>query len=320
MKEIIQLVLISLFLSIGILYANDGMAAITTSGIVFKNSENISIEKERLTISKEIIVVEYLFKNNSDRDIETIIAFPLPDIICDPFEGMNYPENFRAFINDTEITVKREIKAIVYTDRDEFKTDQEVTSLLKGYGIPLDCRDIAEVKDDTELKEMSVEYKKLMDLGLACCDPKLDPWEIYYKTKINYYWEQKFPAQKTVKIKHTYKPSLGMRNGYYEEDAMRAPIEDKIETYRSFYLNQSENDLPDNKYTYKDKSYSYLQYILWTANTWKGPIKEFELIIRNTSNLNVTSLEGPFEFENGNLKIIKRNFEPIDDLYVFFFQ
>ena len=57
---------------------NDSAASSGAGGIQLRHEANISMEKERLTISESNVTVEYEFLNDTDKDITTEVAFPIP--------------------------------------------------------------------------------------------------------------------------------------------------------------------------------------------------------------------------------------------------
>jgi hypothetical protein len=66
-------------------FADAGAYASAMGGIRFRKESRISMEKERLTISKSRVTVEYEFLNNTDKDITIGLAFPIPDAVCNAF-------------------------------------------------------------------------------------------------------------------------------------------------------------------------------------------------------------------------------------------
>ncbi|UXN03167.1 DUF4424 domain-containing protein [Bartonella sp. HY406] len=64
--------------------ANDSGAKLVGGGLVLQKLENISMFSEDLYISADKIIVNYVFENKSNRDINTIVAFPLPPHPVEP--------------------------------------------------------------------------------------------------------------------------------------------------------------------------------------------------------------------------------------------
>jgi len=84
----------------------------------------------------------------------------------------------------------------------KLKPGDEITDLLKNSHIPSDCH-----------KVNSNHYKKLVDMMLAMYSQE-DPDEIYFDTRIKYYWKQTFPANSITRISHAYTPSLSGSIGH----------------------------------------------------------------------------------------------------------
>lgn len=60
--------------------ANDTMAEVKTGGLIFAQSDDVSMAEEDLFISASEVRVDYVFENSSDKDVESLVAFPMPDI------------------------------------------------------------------------------------------------------------------------------------------------------------------------------------------------------------------------------------------------
>jgi hypothetical protein len=80
--------------------ANDSTASLAAGGLTLTYNPHISMESQDLYLSREEVRVVYRFRNRSDRDIATLVAFPLPSMIIG--EEGNYdfygrdPVNVRA--------------------------------------------------------------------------------------------------------------------------------------------------------------------------------------------------------------------------------
>ena len=64
--------------------ANDSGAKLVGGGLILQKLENIAMISEDLYISTDKIIVDYVFENKSNRDISTIVAFPLPPHPVEP--------------------------------------------------------------------------------------------------------------------------------------------------------------------------------------------------------------------------------------------
>src|SRR5512142_3146984 len=79
-------------------HANDSAAVIGAGGLELTKSDSIVMESEDLYLSLPEVRVSYVFRNTSDRDVETVVAFPLPDarlgwmhrLLDIPRSGLNF--------------------------------------------------------------------------------------------------------------------------------------------------------------------------------------------------------------------------------------
>lgn len=62
----------------GVAHANDSAAGLDGGQLVLKQADNIRMESEDLFLSMKEVRIRYEFRNTSDKDIETLVAFPLP--------------------------------------------------------------------------------------------------------------------------------------------------------------------------------------------------------------------------------------------------
>lgn len=63
--------------------ANDSAASVGVGGIQLTREARISMEKERLTIGRDKVTVEYEFLNQTSQDITTEVAFSGPALRSD---------------------------------------------------------------------------------------------------------------------------------------------------------------------------------------------------------------------------------------------
>jgi hypothetical protein len=75
-------------------HANDSLMSVTSSGLEYEKSNQISMESEDLYISLSKIKVKYLFKNHTKTAVKAVMAFPFPRLDLSP--GANYEVNICA--------------------------------------------------------------------------------------------------------------------------------------------------------------------------------------------------------------------------------
>jgi hypothetical protein len=267
------------------------------------------MEKERLKISPEKVTVEFDFLNDSDQNITTEVAFPIPPYTnSESAGGVRAFDDFKLWVDGKELKYTVEAKA--YLGRWDGKTqrmvdEKDVTELLQKYKIDipslghyLDADNHGERTPDFE-RLGSEAKKRISDLGLVdAADGVSRPnWEVRKK----YHWTQTFPAHGIVHIRHTYSPGVGftqMQADEFDEAARpRLIAEDKkigitntagdirnlqdacvdAELQRTIFSDANTLPRPKDGYTYVQAT--WVDYILTSANSWKMPIKDFKLTI-----------------------------------------
>ena len=315
--------------------ANDSAAEVAAGGILLRREPRILMNKEKLTISRDKVTVEYEFLNESDSDIITEVAFPIPPYEAETDEG--YPphwfEDFHVWVNDQpvhfEIAAKTTLKNVDYT------------ALLKSMDI--DLLTFAHFDGEvqrSDLNRLPPDRKsKLLKLGLI--DGSSIPLWTLAKT---YHWEQSFPAHKAIHIRHEYKPVVGFQGFKTDKlstELANACIDPGLPAKLSHRIAQnlaSGSRVKGDDYLHVQ----WVKYILTTANSWKTPIKNFELIIDrsdadrssanqsstdrssgNDSRRNFVSLcwDGPIQPIDANrFSAKKSDFVPTKELTVYFLE
>jgi uncharacterized protein DUF4424 len=348
-----------IFLSAPI-FANDSAASTAAGGIQLTREARISMQKERLFISIEKVRVEYEFLNETDGDIQTDIAFPIPefDFEFDDPGGPRSVDDFKVWVEGKEIKYKTDIKAHV--------RNGDVTKLLNRYEIDLNSFGHFDWDKDqsSDFAKLSQEARtELLNAGAFNADEGDFPNWTVSKT---YYWTQVFPARGIVHIAHEYKPIIGFRGietpqldpDYRKQEIARFrqklanskderdqwSIDDSINvdrwitdacvdaSTRSGILSavKVRNAIPlgKNDTDYVDYvSFQWVDYILTTANSWKTPIGDFQIVIEKSGpgflrGKSFVSFcwDGPVE-KLDDLHFIARakNFVPKRELHIAFF-
>jgi hypothetical protein len=128
--------------------ANSSSATLAAGGLQLSRSPDISMESEDLHISRTQVRVAYRFRNTSGRDISTLVAFPMPDLMQG--EDRNYDLEGRDPVNfmDFQVTVDgRRVEPSVELRATRFGVD--VTAVLRRHGIP---PILSTASDDVSLK------------------------------------------------------------------------------------------------------------------------------------------------------------------------
>src|ERR1051325_9950225 len=67
--------------------ADDSSASLGAGGIAFTKTADVRMASEDLRLSPNAVRIRYTFVNDGKADIETLVAFPLPDIDAYEFWG-----------------------------------------------------------------------------------------------------------------------------------------------------------------------------------------------------------------------------------------
>jgi hypothetical protein len=306
--------------------ADDSSASLAAGGIVFTKNTPVRMAAEDLTISPKLVRVRFEFVNDTDKDVETLVAFPLPDI--DLKENWNLagtttgdPVNFigfKAAVDGKPITFTVEQRAFV--------GDKDVTQVIASTGLQLNP--IGGGHDEVAALSPA-NRQRLIAAGLLQGDTS-PLWLV--RTK--FFWPQRFPAHKSVVIEHSYRPVTGLSrlleavegsglSQYGAAYCIGAPTIAKIEALEAAVARDdalAAAKRKTDKFAVGMDSLAYdTAYILTTANNWNGPIGRFHLTLDKLKPENILSLcwdgelkkTGPTTFES-----TLTNFAPARDIHM----
>lgn len=281
--------------------ANDTTAVLKTGGLEFTRSADISMEKEVLFISMKQIRVDYVFRNSSDKAIDTLVAFPMPDIEGGPMSDVSSGDQNRD--NFLDFTVTQDGAAIEpQLQQRAWANALDVTEQIRAAGVPL--------LPNSEATQKMVDSlpKETLDQWVGDGLVRIDSWdqgngeETHYipvwTLKSAYYWRARYEPGVDIKVSHTYKPSVGgtVQPAFLDEN--REPKGQYYEEYKAKYCvddafvraaQKSLKAMMDGKaYHYE----SWISYVLTTGANWAGPIKDFTLIVDKGSKDNFVSFCG----------------------------
>jgi hypothetical protein len=269
-------------------FGNDTMSTLGAGGLIFLQSEEVKMVSEDLYVSPTEVRVKYEFRNDADRDIKALVAFPLPDITGSPDFMVSVPtedpDNIFGFETSFEgQPVEAELHQYV------FSTNIEYTQYLQDLGVPLAPfgeQTIAAINALSEDDKAALFARALVvpmefDSGQGWQREYYPNWTL----RSTYSWEATFPAGKTVEVEHSYRPSVG---GTVAVTFLSPPYEDydPATTYRSKYctddslINAVRKTLPNPDEPYgAPYTESWLSYIWSTGGNWSGSIGKFHLTI-----------------------------------------
>jgi hypothetical protein len=305
--------------------ADDSSAALGAGGLVLAQSQDIRMADEDLRISPKAVRVRFVFANDSGRDIDTIVAFVLPDIDSGKFWGSPLgtvtedPVNFMGFLLKAD---GKPVNAAV--EQRAFLKGRDVTETVKSVGLPINI-DLGK-GNDRLMALPPAKRKVLTSAGLAEFDHSggSDNAIALWTVRTRFYWHQHFPAGKSVTFEQSYQPVTGQ--SFFGPTELEGKSDDSDYYAKGFCLDAAARATLARKTGAAKKAKpdggGYLtayetDYILSTASNWKGPIGHFHLTLDKLAPDNVMSLcwdgklkkTGATTFED-----TRENFAPKSDI------
>lgn len=313
-------------------FANDSSAELRAGGLVFVPSDTVSMMTEDLFISMKEVRVRYVFRNTADKEVETLVAFPMPDLyysespISIPFPDKENFLDFQTSVNGKPVQVAMEQRVIALgLDR---------TKVLQDLNIPL-----TPVWDRT-IKALDALPKEkqdqLLQLGLVRPDeydagkgPETHLAPLEWTLKTTYYWRQVFPAKTDIVIEHRYTPSVGQsvgtvfglasKDGWFVERQRQMENDYCVDsTFKAAVAKQ-----PKVKGTQEPALSEFrIGYILRTGANWFGPIGDFTLTVDKGAPDNLVSFcaTGVKKIGPTTFQVKSKEFYPLKDLDILILQ
>lgn len=283
--------------------ADDSSAALAAGGLAFTTQPNIRMEREDLFVGPKDVRIHFVFANDSDKAVETLIAFPLPDIDTNEFTESpigDMTENPVNFVGFTVLSNGKPVK--VQVEQRAFYEGKDVTATLQSLGAPLNPVVNAEYKKLGRLPEAA--KKKLEAAGLA--DREGPEYEHpHWTLRTKFYWTQSFPAHSKTTLDHSYHPVTGhalfsasgltdkeQRDVWVKDYCLDADGERAIRNMLAARTKAVAAAKAKDKNSNRDDllTVSTTDYILSTAKNWSGPIGHFHLTLDKLKGDNRISL------------------------------
>ncbi len=297
-------------------FANDSTAFQATTGIELTTTPDIRMVSEELFVSPAEIRVAYVFRNVGAKPVETLVAFPFPDLDLRPgltASNWQFPVDqpnflgFKVWIDDRPVTPTLERRAFV--------DGKEVTRELEQTGALDVLAPWARGGYDAQVNKLpagAIERLRAAGLVKEGDDSDNPQWTL----RSRYYWRQTFPPGVDVRVRHIYKPFVGgaLTDRPSTIDGRRVvgrylgsestPTGDRycIDAATRRALAKLEQHPPGEVWDY---GATELDYILTTARNWRGPIGRFHLTIDKGDPKGILSLcwsglkkTGPTMFES----------------------
>jgi hypothetical protein len=293
---------------------------------------------EFLRISQGSVSVRYEFRNESSSEIKTIIAFPMPRFWWNPGEAQVEANvgplgGFKTLVAGQAVETNVDTKA--------WLGRRDITPALKAAGISeanmvgaMSCR--SEDAQNRTCISADVSRRLNKTIASAIVDDVGAP---AFEVQQTAWWEQKFPAQSSLRVDHTYAPKVGyVGNGYsgFESDLKAltpwAPGRKKegVETHDTACLAEGTEAALLRRIQRLAKlnegrvwvTLNDVEYVLGTGRNWKGPIGNFVLQVVKQSPDQLVSLCFPGsarKVDDLTLEFSAKNFRPPDSLVVYFY-
>ncbi|NKL84335.1 DUF4424 domain-containing protein [Rhizobium leguminosarum] len=302
--------------------ANDTLAEIKTGGLIFAQSDDVSMAQEDLFISASEVRVDYVFENSSDKDVESLVAFPMPDIsgqvdnnsAISDYDSDNFL-HFSTVQDGSPITAKLQQRVV--------SLGIDVTEELAKQGIPVlpysqkTTEALAKLPETVRKDWIARGLVYPMGAGDAAGVDLVPLWTL----RSTYWWRTTFPAKKKVSVQHRYKPAVGgtVAISFLEGGE---PKGERFEEYSRKYCldgdfvrvaQQRAREAETGGANYTE---SWISYVLSTGANWAGPIKRFQLTIDKGKPSSLISFCGSNVQKIGptTFRMTSEDFDPTKDL------
>ncbi|MXO90799.1 DUF4424 family protein [Pontixanthobacter aquaemixtae] len=304
-------------------FANDSEAEWAVGGLVLKSNDQISMDSEDLFISAEEVRVDYIYTNHADRDQDVVIAFPLPALpiadngYADPYAYPDWDEFGFATTVDGDLVGFDQIDRAVVGARD-------VTDFVVARGWPIHW-----YRDESFVDRLNAlppaERDAAHALGLLTTLPDAELVIPAWKGQRYMLRVQTFPAGKSVRVGHRYTPIAGGSVGGMLYPSAREDMPEAMAEYRTRWcIDDSFLSGVDRRLTAHGAdetvyySETWLGYVLSSGANWRGPIKNFRLVVDKGSPDNLVSfcMNGVRKISPTQFEVVKKDFEPTGDLNI----
>jgi hypothetical protein len=309
--------------------ADDGAAAIAAGGLVMRREPRITMAKEVLTISTRKLTVVYDFRNDTDADITTEVAFPIP-----PYSYFGNGErestdlgfdDFRLWIDGKPQTYSVQTRAFV--------GKSDVTETVQANRLDVASFGGASVSSRPgQIDRLTDSAKKTLANERILTRLQDDGYYANWSIHKRYFWSQTFPAHRTIHIRHEYSPETGSALVFPSEltaiSEIKEPdpeLREESQSRRRLFFSFCPSQRNTHSLSKKQGmvALSWVDFILTTANTWKRPIEDFTLIVERPDRKSTVSFcwDGPVEQIDANhFQAQATNFIPTKELHIGFYQ
>jgi hypothetical protein len=314
---------LALFLLAAPAAANDGFMGLPAGGLTLQKSEAIAMLEEDLFLSLDEVRVDYVFRNVSTAPVTAQIGFPMPGLpvavnFGDAETGYDMSDvkdlellKFETRVEGKPVTSRPVVRAYVFAktndwdkqDRFRFTNGTDITAELVAAGIPLafDANAIrAAYARLPDARKADWERRGIYTKGGDYEEPSWFLSTIFVR-------EQTFAPGQNVRVQHRYKPypaGFVMVSNHFAYDRQLAldTCVDKPTGRAIARVLKPQNG-----------GIGYvIDYVVTTANTWKGPIGRFRMTVDKGNAKNIVSFCGNGVKKTGptTFTLERRNYRP----------
>jgi hypothetical protein len=315
------LILLVAFPLTNVAHADDSSAQLGAGGLVLTRSDSIRMVAEELRISPRDVSAHFQFDNDGRSDIDTIVAFPLPDIDTSRFSEEPLGQTTKDPLNFVGFEVIANGRRLPFeTEQRAYYKGKDVTDIIRRAGVPLNIVDPGFTKS---LDALPPARRKALEVADLIDEESGSDPHPHWTVRTHFWWRQHFPAGKTVTLDEHYHPVTGQ--SLFGTDELKPQNEDSAHWLKTYCIDHGKKKtvagmLARNHSTPQNGNYLTAfstDYVLVTGNNWNGPIGHFHLVLDMLKPDNALSLcwdgalakTGPATFES-----TRENFAPKSDI------
>jgi hypothetical protein len=313
--------------------ADDSTASLRAGGLALEKTDKIALVSEDLYLSPTAVKVSYRFRNLTNADVETTVAFPMPDVTGSVDMTVAMPEpasdNFLGFVTRVDgkpVDSQVEQRAFLTASG---KPDIEITDRLKRLRVPL--VPTLEAAGAALAALSAPERKALADAGIVY---PLDvdvgkgahvEWTPLWTLRSKFWRSQVFPAGRDLLVEQTYTPGTGSQSTltFGAPDLSAEQVSHYRETYctdgaftsavQALYRKANASNATVGAFE------EYLSYVITSGANWAGPIGTFRLVIDKGDTTLVSFCgDGVRKIGPTTFEMIAKDYMPRRDIDVLF--
>jgi hypothetical protein len=174
--------------------ADDSTAELGAGGLVLTHSGNIRLAAEDLRISPKEVAARFAFVNEGQADLDTIVAFPLPDIDTSRFSEEPLGRTTGDPVNFVGFTVAENGRTVPFrVEQRAFYKGRDVGDIIRRVGVPLN---VVDPEFTNALDSLPPPKLRLLETtGLIDRESGSHPHP-HWIVRTKFWWKQHFPGSR----------------------------------------------------------------------------------------------------------------------------